>query len=60
MNERLKHGGAVCADLQQKPLISQGSRQIMEQKKNLAYASGSAFFERPVHERLHGAALAKQ
>lgn len=63
MNDRLKNGGGLSADIQpqqQRPLISQGSRQIMEQKRNLASASGSAFFEQPVHERLHGAAIAKQ
>jgi len=59
MNERLKNGGAT-SEVQQKPLISQGSRQIMEQKKNLADAAGSGFFDRPVHERLHKAAIAKQ
>ena len=59
MNERLKNGGAM-SEIQQKPLISQGSRQIMEQKKNLAGQSGSGFFDRPVHERLHKAAVAKQ
>ena len=32
----------------------------MEQKKNLAGAAGSGFFDRPVHERLHKAAVAKQ
>ena len=59
MNERLKNGG-TATEVQQKPLISHGSRQIMEQKKTLANASGSGFYERPVHERLHGAAIAKQ
>lgn len=59
MNERLKNGGAA-SEIQQKPLISQGSRQIMEQKKNLANACGSAMFDRPVHERLHKAAIDKQ
>ena len=59
MNERLKNGGATSENTQ-KPVISQGSRQIMEQKKNLASASGSSFFERPVYERLHKAAVAKQ
>ena len=32
----------------------------MEQKKNLANACGSAMFDRPVHERLHKAAIDKQ
>ena len=32
----------------------------MEQKKNLANACGSALFDRPVHERLHKAAVDKQ
>ena len=32
----------------------------MEQKKSLAGRSGSKFFDRPVHERLHSAAIAKQ
>ena len=32
----------------------------MEHKKSLAGASGSGFFDRPVHERLHKAAVAKQ
>ena len=48
MNERLKNGGAIN-DVQQKPLISHGSRQIMENKKNLAGAAGSGFFDKPVH-----------
>jgi hypothetical protein len=59
MNDRLKNGG-LTSEAKQKPLISHGSRQIMEQKKSLAGQSGSNFFDRPVHERLHSAAIAKQ
>ena len=58
MNDRLKHGGALNQP-QHKSLISQGSKQIMEQKKNLANAAGSSHFARPVHERLHRAAVDK-
>lgn len=59
MNERLKNGGST-SQTKAKPTISSGSRQIMQQKKSLANASGSAFYDKPVHERLHKAALAKQ
>ena len=58
MNERLRNGG-TDSEMQSKPKISAGSRQIMEEKRMIANASGSNHFNRPVHERLHQKAVEK-
>jgi hypothetical protein len=56
IDERLKKP----VDVRDKPKISAGSRQIMENKRNVAESQGNNFYRAPVYERLHAAAIQKQ
>lgn len=54
LNQKLKGSGKK--DI---PTISAGSKQIMENKRQIAEAQGNSFYKKPVYERLHEKAMQK-
>lgn len=54
LNQKLK--GSSKKDI---PTISAGSKQIMQNKRQIAEAQGNSFYKKPVYERLHEKAMQK-
>jgi hypothetical protein len=54
LNHKLKGSGKKDV-----PTISAGSKQIMQNKRQIAEAQGNSFYKAPVYERLHRQAMQK-